>query len=136
MNLEDISKLAQDFFQSRPTIVLGSGASIPHGLPSMDELSNCLQNNVSAQSTIEQKAWTEICNALHRGSFSELLPVLDVGEAPVVGDASLLPTRVQISEPRIKPDSQAVAFWDRWNEEKPKSGTDDSITSWRRQSMN
>lgn len=69
------------------------------------------------------------------GSFGDLLPVLDIGEALVVGDASLLPTRVRIAEPKMKPDSQTVAFWDRWNEEKPKSDTPKAIRSWRRQSM-
>ncbi|WP_434286246.1 ATP-binding protein [Celeribacter sp. SCSIO 80788] len=70
------------------------------------------------------------------GSFGDLLPVLDIGEALVVGDASLLPTRVRIAEPKMKPDSQTVAFWDRWNDVEPKSDTPASIRSWRRQSMN
>jgi len=70
------------------------------------------------------------------GSFGDLLPVLDIGEALVVGDASLLPTRVRIAEPKMKPDSQTVAFWDRWNDVEPKSDTTSSIRSWRRQSMN
>jgi DNA helicase HerA-like ATPase len=70
------------------------------------------------------------------GSFGDLLPVLDIGEALVVGDASLLPTRVRIAEPRMKPDSQTVAFWDRWNEIEPKSDTANAILSWRRQSTN
>jgi len=69
------------------------------------------------------------------GSFSELLPVLDVGEALVVGDASLLPTRVRISEPTMKPDSQTVAFWDRWNETDSRSDIPGAIRSWRRQSI-
>lgn len=68
------------------------------------------------------------------GSFGDLLPVLDIGEALVVGDASLLPTRIRIAEPKMKPDSQTVAFWDRWNEEIPKSDTQISIRSWRKQS--
>lgn len=70
------------------------------------------------------------------GSFGDLLPVLDIGEALVVGDASLLPTRVRIAEPKMKPNSQTVAFWDRWNEVEPKSDTSNAIRSWRRQSMN
>ena len=70
------------------------------------------------------------------GSFGDLLPLLDVGEALVVGDASLLPTRVRVAEPNMKPDSQTVAFWERWNEIKPKSDTQNAIRSWRRQSMN
>ena len=68
------------------------------------------------------------------GSFGELLPVLDVGEALVVGDASLLPTRVRIAEPVNKPDSQTVAFWDEWNSDQPKSDTANAVKSWRRQS--
>ncbi|MBG0511758.1 ATP-binding protein [Agrobacterium sp. MOPV5] len=68
------------------------------------------------------------------GSFGDLLPVLDIGEALVVGDASLLPTRVRIAEPKMWPDSQTIAFWDRWNEENPKSDTQNAISSWRRQS--
>ncbi|WFU49139.1 ATP-binding protein [Sinorhizobium terangae] len=69
------------------------------------------------------------------GSFGELLPVLDVGEALVVGDASLLPTRIRISEPSKKPDSHTVAFWDRWCETEPKSDTANAVRAWRRQSM-
>ena len=69
------------------------------------------------------------------GSFDDLLPVLDIGEALVVGDAALLPTRVRIAEPRMRPDSQTVAFWDRWNEENPNSDTQNAIGSWRKQSM-
>ncbi len=69
------------------------------------------------------------------GSFGDLLPVLDIGEALVVGDASLLPTRIRIAEPAMRPDSQTVAFWDRWNETEPKSDTSRAILSWRRQSM-
>ena len=69
------------------------------------------------------------------GGFGDLLPVLDIGEALVVGDASLLPTRVRITEPKMKPDSQTVAFWDRWNDDEPKSDTAEAVLSWRRQSI-
>lgn len=68
------------------------------------------------------------------GSFGELLPVLDVGEALVVGDASLLPTRIRIAEPENKPDSQTVAFWDEWSRPEAKSDVPNAIKSWRRQS--
>lgn len=68
------------------------------------------------------------------GSFGELLPVLDIGEALVVGDASLLPTRIRIAEPENRPDSQTVAFWDEWNSDAAKSDTANAIKSWRRQS--
>lgn len=48
------------------------------------------------------------------GNFAELLPVLDIGEAIIVGDASLLPSRIRVEEPHSKPDSATVKFWDEW----------------------
>ncbi len=68
------------------------------------------------------------------GGFGDLLPVLDVGEALVVGDASLLPTRVRVAEPRCKPNSATVQFWDRWSDDEPLSDTERAVLSWRRQS--
>ncbi len=69
------------------------------------------------------------------GSFGDLLPVLDTGEALVVGDASLLPTRVRVAKPSQEPDSQTIAFWDRWNDEEPRSDTENAVRAWRRQSF-
>ena len=69
------------------------------------------------------------------GSFGDLLPVLDTGEALVVGDASLLPTRVRVSKPSQEPDSQTVPFWDRWNDPEPKADTENAVAAWRRQSF-
>jgi uncharacterized protein len=68
------------------------------------------------------------------GGFGDLLPVLDVGEALVVGDASLLPTRVRVGEPRFKPNSATVEFWDRWAGDVPKAEIERAVLSWRRQS--
>lgn len=69
------------------------------------------------------------------GSFGDLLPILDIGEALVVGDACLLPTRVRVAEPKRKPNSQTVAFWDCWNEVDAKSDTENAVKAWRRQSF-
>ncbi len=69
------------------------------------------------------------------GSFGDLLPVLDVGEALVVGDASLLPTRVRVIEPKLKPNSHTVAFWDQWNAKDAPSDAKRAVTAWRRQSF-
>ncbi|MGQ3673913.1 ATP-binding protein [Xanthobacter sp. TB0139] len=68
------------------------------------------------------------------GGFGDLLPVLDIGEALVVGDASLLPTRVVVAEPRFKPNSATVDFWDRWRDAEPVNETGNAVRSWRRQS--
>lgn len=68
------------------------------------------------------------------GGFGDLLPVLDIGEALVVGDASLLPTRVVVSEPRFRPNSATVEFWDRWQDAQPLANTENAVRAWRRQS--
>jgi len=52
----------------------------------------------------------------------EVLPTLDIGEAVVVGDSVLLPTRIKIQEPEHKPKSATIDFWKRWTE--PKEATD------------
>lgn len=49
------------------------------------------------------------------GNFADLLPVLDIGEAIAVGDASLLPSRILVDEPEQKPNSATVKFWDEWS---------------------
>ncbi len=67
------------------------------------------------------------------GDFSELLPILDIGEALVVGDASLLPSRVIIDKPQIKPNSATINFWDEWSKEKNKNGIIDAVNALRKQ---
>lgn len=69
------------------------------------------------------------------GGFGDLLPILDTGEALVVGDATLLPTRIRIAEPDNKPDSATVAFWDRWSSDEAKESIPDAVDNWRRQSV-
>lgn len=59
------------------------------------------------------------------GNFGEILPILDVGEALVVGDASLLPSRIIIRKPNPEPNSSNVKFWDEWS----KEATDASVVS-------
>ena len=68
------------------------------------------------------------------GSFSELLPILDVGEALIVGDASLLPSRIKISEPTNKPQSDTVKFWDEWSRDNADNTIDSAVESLRKQS--
>lgn len=68
------------------------------------------------------------------GNFSELLPILDIAEALVVGDASLLPSRIKIDEPILKPDSATIDFWDEWLNDKNKDVISDAIEALRKQS--
>jgi hypothetical protein len=46
--------------------------------------------------------------------ITDVLPLLDVGEAVVLGDALLLPTPVRFDPPAIKPASATRAFWNDW----------------------
>ena len=48
-------------------------------------------------------------------SFMEMLPILDIGEALVVGDAVLLPSRIRINKPSEEPLSATINFWTEWN---------------------
>jgi len=68
------------------------------------------------------------------GNFSELLPILDIGESLIVGDACLLPSRIKIDEPKIKPKSATVDFWDEWKKDKQKTGIKEALESLRKQS--
>ena len=69
------------------------------------------------------------------GGFSDLLPILDTGEALVVGDASLLPSRIRISEPSNHPNSGTVDFWDEWSTEESVGGILTAVDAWRKQSQ-
>lgn len=68
------------------------------------------------------------------GDFGDLLPVLDVGEALVVGDASLLPSRIVIKRPDPEPNSSTVKFWDEWAKESTTEMISKAVDSMRRQS--
>ncbi len=69
------------------------------------------------------------------GGFGDILSVLDTGEALVVGDASLLPSRVRIKEPNAKPNSGTVDFWDKWAATDYQAGIADAVTAWRKQNL-
>lgn len=66
--------------------------------------------------------------------LTEVLPILDIGEALIVGDASLLPTRVLISEPKIKPDSATIKFWKEWSNKDAKQDIKNAVIGLRKQS--
>ena len=48
------------------------------------------------------------------GNIADNLSLLDIAEAIIVGDSTLLPSRVKIDEPSIKPSSQTIPFWSIW----------------------
>lgn len=69
------------------------------------------------------------------GGFSDILPTLDTGEALVVGDASLLPSRIRIDEPINKPNSGTVNFWDEWQNPAMAKRLQIAVENWRKQNI-
>lgn len=63
------------------------------------------------------------------------LPLLDTGEALLLGDAILLPARIRLNRPTIEPLSQTRDFWQEWGEREPNSAAvDAAVETLRRQS--
>lgn len=70
-DIERIAKLAQSCFEGHPVIVLGSGASMPHGLPSMNDLSTFLKANIAPDDEVEAESWAHVTEALDDGLHLE-----------------------------------------------------------------
>lgn len=51
--------------------------------------------------------------------LTSILPLLDTGEALLLGDAVLLPARIKLDAPKIPPDSATRDFWKEWGSLKP-----------------
>ena len=68
------------------------------------------------------------------GNFADILPILNVGEAIAVGDASLLPSRILIDKPKIEPNSATVRFWTEWNKDETFDIIDEAVEALRKQS--
>lgn len=63
-----------------------------------------------------------------------MLPILDIGEALVLGDASLLPSRIRVSAPALKPRSATIDFWDEWSKDSTNADLNNAVEALRRQS--
>lgn len=68
------------------------------------------------------------------GNIADNLSLLDIAEAIIVGDATLLPSRVKIDEPKIKPSSQTVPFWSIWGKDDIKQNLSEAIGNMIKQS--
>lgn len=66
-------------------------------------------------------------------SLLEALPIMDVGEAMVVGDSVLLPSRIKIDPPEEKPLSATIDFWTCWQDEVTNTDFSIAVESMRRQ---
>ena len=45
MGLNDVAKIIQEYLADSPLVVLGSGASVPYGLPTMSGLADVLRKD-------------------------------------------------------------------------------------------
>lgn len=69
-------------------------------------------------------------------STIEFLPLLDVGEALVVGDAILLPSKIILDKPldSHRPMSATKEFWDEWDNNEPDNcAIDKAVEALRKQ---
>ena len=48
------------------------------------------------------------------GGITDILPLLDLGEALLLGDSIRLPTRIKLDKPKIEPASATRQFWTDW----------------------
>ena len=63
----------------------------------------------------------------------DTLPILDIGEALVVGDAVLLPSRIRFNPPKESPLSATIDFWDEWSKEADTPDFVKAVENMRRQ---
>lgn len=69
--------------------------------------------------------------------LTEILPLLDVGEALLLGDAVLLPTRIKLDQPDVTPDSATREFWTEWNKKQSEAASiRNAVESLRSQTRN
>jgi transcriptional regulator of NAD metabolism len=66
--LDKIATQAQKYIENIPVIVLGSGASVAYGLPTMWTLSEYLKDNIKIESN---EQWDEFVNLLNNGTDLE-----------------------------------------------------------------
>lgn len=96
-------------------------------------ISQC--NNVVSLRLSNQSDKSAVTSLLpeNLGGIQDMLPTLGIGEAIVVGDACLLPSRIKIMEPEIKPNSDSVKFWSRWNDQKVTQNLVKAVNNLRKQ---
>lgn len=68
------------------------------------------------------------------GNIADNLSLLDIAEAIIVGDSTLLPSRVKIDEPSIRPSSQTIPFWSIWSNNDISQNLSEAIRNMIKQS--
>lgn len=68
-------------------------------------------------------------------SLTSILPILDIGEAILLGDSVLLPSRIKLTPPTLKPASATKEFWQEWSKTiSDRQSICEAVESLRRQS--
>jgi hypothetical protein len=79
LTFEQIAEVAQKYVSTFPVIVLGTGASIPHGLPSMSDLAELLVCQIpEPQESIDKARWEAFKNELMKLDDLDCLDLLDL----------------------------------------------------------
>jgi len=66
---------------------------------------------------------------------TDILPLLDTGEAVLLGDAVLLPSRIKLDEPSVTPTSATRDFWLEWRTVAPdEAAISEAVETLRKQS--
>ncbi|SFT27370.1 ATP-binding protein [Paenibacillus sp. BC26] len=99
-------------------------------------LSQC--NNIISLRLTNERDKSVVKNLLPDtlGGLLDVLPGLEVGEAVVVGDSTLLPTRIVLNKPKHPPKSSTIEFWSRWNNSGDKVNLLQAVENLRKQSRN
>jgi len=64
----------------------------------------------------------------------DTLPLLDTGEALLLGDAVLIPTRIRLDRPAVQPASATREFWREWASAQPdNAAVKEAVETLRRQ---
>ncbi|MER3386046.1 MAG: ATP-binding protein [Microcella pacifica] len=56
--------------------------------------------------------------------LTDAVPLLDIGEAIILGDSMILPSRIKLAPPTVKPVSATRDFWTEWN---TRSSSDSAV---------
>jgi DNA helicase HerA-like ATPase len=99
-------------------------------------MSQC--NNVISLRLSNQADKNAVCNLLpeNLGGIQDMLPSLGLGEAIIVGDSSMLPSRIKIKEPVYKPNSGSVKFWYEWSNGTGDQNLGNAVSNLRKQTIN
>jgi len=103
-----------NLFRNHCPVQIGIGVQFTPDFASKTILSQC--NNFLAL-RLTNETDQGVIKRLMPDSLSgmtSILPLLDTGEALMLGDAVLLPSRIKLDCPTITPDSATREFWREW----------------------